>query len=317
LRTPDAVDGGTPGSDGGVGGDTDGGSSGGATDGGTATTPDPTLIVDGPADGAVTNGTVAVTGRIQGGTPPFQVKVLGMPASVNQAYFTSSLALVEGESVAITMEATDALGRRATAQRTVSVDRTAPYLSITRPSTATAEVSESPYLVQGAVGLCLDEGCSGDGSLLKQVELALQGDGSYKLTESGAGRDPSPVQQTGRQGLGQARQFLLGLTPDLAQMTSDGVARDVYLVKTNNDNPAAQMKPIKLGRPVGGFDGANARAPVDQPRLPARPCREPGGLFTVEVLNRPSRRSQQSLLAAARGCGVDRALWGSRARRST
>jgi hypothetical protein len=114
----------------------------------------------------------------------------------------------------------------------------------------------------GTVRLCLDEGCSGDGSLLKQVELALQDDGSYKLTDSGAGRDPSPVQQTGRTGLGQARQFLLGLTPDLAQMAgTDAVARDVYLVKTNNENPAAQLKPIKLGRPVGGFDGANARAP--------------------------------------------------------
>jgi hypothetical protein len=109
------------------------------------------IVVDGPADGAVTNGSVAVSGHIQGGTPPFQVSVLGVAASVNQAYFSIALTLVEGDQV-VRIAATDASGRSASAQRSVSVDRTPPYLAITRPAANPAEASESPDLIPGTAG---------------------------------------------------------------------------------------------------------------------------------------------------------------------
>jgi RHS repeat-associated protein len=114
----------------------------------------------------------------------------------------------------------------------------------------------------GTVRLCLDERCSGDDSLLKQVDFALQPDGSYKLTDANTGRDPSPMQEPGVLGLNQAQQILVSLTPDLAKMPgAESVARDIYLVKTSTDDAAPPPRTLKLGRPVGGFAGANARAP--------------------------------------------------------
>jgi RHS repeat-associated protein len=109
------------------------------------------VAFDAPAEGAVLRGRVAVSGRIEGGQPPYDVTVLGVKATVNSMYFGAALDLAEGDQV-IVVEAKDAAGNGGAAQRTVSVDTTPPYLSVTRPAAATSQVTESPYLVEGDVG---------------------------------------------------------------------------------------------------------------------------------------------------------------------
>ncbi|MFP2930701.1 hypothetical protein ACLESO_36990, partial [Pyxidicoccus sp. 3LG] len=172
LRLGDAPDGGSGGADGGSSG-TDGGSSG--TDGGSSGTdagsagtdagssatdagggpgqePAPVLVVESPQDGTVVGGMrFAVLGRVEGGVLPLQVTVNGLPATVSSRSFSASLALLEG-SQQVEIRVRDALGRTDSATRGVVVDRTAPYLEITRPTANPARVTESPYLLTGTVG---------------------------------------------------------------------------------------------------------------------------------------------------------------------
>ncbi|MBJ6764140.1 hypothetical protein JGU66_25480 [Myxococcaceae bacterium JPH2] len=139
--TPPQQDAGVPGPDAGTSG----------RDGGAAEAP-PSLVVESPADGTVVGGMrFAVTGRVDEGALPLQVTVNGLPAAVTSRHFSASLALLEGKQ-SLSIQVTDALGRVASAQRTVTVDRTAPYLQLTRPTSNPAQVSESPYLLQGTVG---------------------------------------------------------------------------------------------------------------------------------------------------------------------
>ncbi len=129
-------------------------------DAGTAVTPDaastlpsaPALFVDVPSSGAVLGGQrFAVSGRIQDGTPPFSVTVNGTAASVAGATFSTSVSLPEGDQV-LTVQAKDATGRLASAQLSISVDRTAPIISITRPSSSPSVASNSPYRIEGTAG---------------------------------------------------------------------------------------------------------------------------------------------------------------------
>ncbi|RJS18828.1 hypothetical protein DRW03_24520 [Corallococcus sp. H22C18031201] len=120
-------------------------------DAGTVEAP-PSLVVEAPADGTMVGGMrFAVTGRVDEGVLPLQVTVNGAPAAVSSRHFSASLALLEGTQ-SLSIQVTDAMGRTAAAQRTVTVDRTAPYLQVTRPASNPALVSESPYLLQGTVG---------------------------------------------------------------------------------------------------------------------------------------------------------------------
>ncbi len=109
------------------------------------------LTVDSPIDGAISRGNVAVTGRVQGGKAPVRVTVAGAPATVSSGYFSAAQALTEGDQ-SIVIQATDAAGQVATAQRSVTVDATDPYLQVTRPASSPADVSESPYRIEGTVG---------------------------------------------------------------------------------------------------------------------------------------------------------------------
>ncbi|HCF58037.1 MAG TPA: hypothetical protein DFS52_08600 [Myxococcales bacterium] len=112
----------------------------------------PTLIVEAPDEDAVLGiQSIAVRGRIEGGTLPLQVTISGQPATVSARYFSASLALPEGEH-AVTIAVTDAVGRSTSVVRSFGVDRTAPYLTIDRPQTNPAQVSESPYRLEGTVG---------------------------------------------------------------------------------------------------------------------------------------------------------------------
>ncbi|MCY1022376.1 RHS repeat-associated core domain-containing protein [Pyxidicoccus sp. MSG2] len=150
---PDAgtgTDAGSPGTDAGVPG-TDAGVPQ-ADAGGPAQEPAPVLVVESPSDGTVVGGMrFAVMGRVEGGALPLQVTVNGLAATVSTRSFSASLALLEG-SRQVDIHVRDALGRTDSASRSVVVDRTAPYLEITRPTTNPAQVTESPYLLTGTVG---------------------------------------------------------------------------------------------------------------------------------------------------------------------
>ncbi len=158
TRLGETADGGTP-ADGGTG--TDGGTPGG-DDGGTAgsddagTTPAPiaapVLRVEAPVDGQIFGtARVAVTGTIEEGELPFSVKVNDASAVVSTRQFSASLALAEGTHV-LHLAVTDAKGRQSSVDRTIYVDRTEPFLAITRPGTNPAQVNESPYRLEGQVG---------------------------------------------------------------------------------------------------------------------------------------------------------------------
>lgn len=120
------------------------------------TTPPPAgtlaVTIETPTEGAVVgSGTVAVSGRVDGGVAPVQVTVSGVAAVVSAGYFTAALPLVEGDHVLV-VRATDSAGNAVQVQRAVSVDHTAPFLTVTRPATSPATATESPYLIQGTVG---------------------------------------------------------------------------------------------------------------------------------------------------------------------
>ncbi|QSQ26146.1 hypothetical protein JY651_14960 [Pyxidicoccus parkwayensis] len=141
-------DGGSGGVDGGTGPSTDAGT--GVSDAGTGTAA-PVLVLNAPAQGAVLGGSsVAVLGEVQGGTLPLSVKVNGASATVSVRSFSMSLSLPEGEH-SLTVVVTDADGRTASTTRDVSVDRTKPYLNVTRPTQSPVTVSEVPYTLEGEV----------------------------------------------------------------------------------------------------------------------------------------------------------------------
>ena len=121
------------------------------TDAGTGS-PAPVLRVDAPSPESVVGGSsLAVIGQVEGGTLPLDVKVNDVSATVMGRSFSQSLTLPEGEHL-LNIVVTDADGRSASTTRSVTVDRTAPSLVVTRPAASPVTVSESPYLIQGTVG---------------------------------------------------------------------------------------------------------------------------------------------------------------------
>ncbi|MHB8878506.1 MAG: Ig-like domain-containing protein, partial [Myxococcaceae bacterium] len=126
--------------------------------------PAPLLFVEAPSDNAVLGGAAfAVTGRIGEGSAPFRVTVNGASASVAGSTFAASLALPEGAQ-SVEVEVTDALNRTASASLSVTVDRTPPVLTITRPGSNPAAVAESPFRLEGTAGDVHLAGVTIDGS---------------------------------------------------------------------------------------------------------------------------------------------------------
>ncbi|RKH13284.1 hypothetical protein D7X74_22150 [Corallococcus sp. CA047B] len=161
--TPDAgVDAGTPPRDAGSGSTTDAGSIPGTDagpvanrDAGSAPNdPAPMLVVEAPTDQDVFGDKpFVVSGRVEGGKLPLKVTVAGTSLPVNGRDFTGALTL-EGEGERrLQFEVTDALGRTATAQRTVVLDRSAPVIVFTNPpgNPSSAVVASSPYQLRGTV----------------------------------------------------------------------------------------------------------------------------------------------------------------------
>ncbi|SDF03020.1 RHS repeat-associated core domain-containing protein [Myxococcus virescens] len=121
------------------------------TDAGTGSSA-PVLRVDMPSPDAVLGGeSLAVVGQVEGGTLPLDVKINGVAATMMVRSFSQSLSLPEGDHT-LTLVVTDADERTASTTRTVTVDRTAPMLEVTRPAASPVTVSESPYLIQGIAG---------------------------------------------------------------------------------------------------------------------------------------------------------------------
>jgi large repetitive protein len=108
------------------------------------------LAIASPFTGAVFgSASVPVTGQVQGGTPPYALTVGGRPVSVAAAgSFAASLTLPEGDTV-LAFQLTDARGQTVSDTRAISVDRTPPLITLTRPTSNPAAVTESPYLLQG------------------------------------------------------------------------------------------------------------------------------------------------------------------------
>jgi len=111
----------------------------------------PELVLDAPLAGALLPGPVPVSGRVQGGTEPLTVRVDGADVPVVGRAFATTLALPDGDHT-LAVAVSDRGGRTASASRSIAVDSTAPTLDITRPASSPAQVTESPYRLQGTVG---------------------------------------------------------------------------------------------------------------------------------------------------------------------
>lgn len=120
-------------------------------DGGSGDEP-PVLVLASPQENSLWGvERVAVLGRVEGGTPPLEVTVDGLPASVTGRQFSATLTLPDG-SFLLRVRAVDALGRVSEVRRQVRVDQTPPFLEVTRPEQPVTAVTESPYLVEGLAG---------------------------------------------------------------------------------------------------------------------------------------------------------------------
>lgn len=146
-------------SDGGTSGGSatpDAGASSSAPDAGSADAgsvePEPKLTVDAPEMGAVLGSSVLVRGRVEGGAAPVKVQVQGVEVPLVAGAFSTTLSLTEEMAHTLEVRVTDARGRTASEQRTVTVDTTLPHLEVTSPATSPLQVSESPYRVEGLVG---------------------------------------------------------------------------------------------------------------------------------------------------------------------
>jgi hypothetical protein len=210
-----------------------------------------------PVDGAVL-GTqrIAIMGRIEGGTLPIAVTIDGNPATVSARYFSASLALAEGESRALSIQATDARGRTASVQRTVSIDRTRPYLEVEQPATNPAVVTVSPYRIEGTVGDAHLSSVTVNGA----AALVLAGKFSATVSLS-AGNNDFVIEATdlaGNRASVAQRLTITGGTPPTVQIVEpmDGakVGSAVVTVRVNVTAFAAVSSvQIRRGPRDGGF----------------------------------------------------------------
>ncbi|TQF15752.1 hypothetical protein FJV41_11785 [Myxococcus llanfairpwllgwyngyllgogerychwyrndrobwllllantysiliogogogochensis] len=191
--------------------------------------PSPSLSLDQPSPGAVLGGpSVAVSGQVRGGTLPLTVTINGVNASVSVRSFSMALALTEGDH-SLSIVVTDAEGRTASTTRDLAVDRTPPYLTVTRPSTSPVTVNESPYLIQGEVGDLHLAGVSVGG----QPATILGGTFSASIAlQSGESRvDVTAIDEAGNTRTESLRLTVDGAPPRVTMLLPvDGSASDSPLV---------------------------------------------------------------------------------------
>ena len=109
----------------------------------------PQLVIDSPADGALfPAGPVTVTGTVTE-THLASLMVNGVAATLDGARFTAEIPLVEGDN-ALEAIATDGFGRTGVATVAVTLDTTAPDISLVSPTDG-AVVDASPITVTGHV----------------------------------------------------------------------------------------------------------------------------------------------------------------------
>ncbi|MFP2929566.1 RHS repeat domain-containing protein [Pyxidicoccus sp. 3LG] len=132
---------------------------------------------------------------------------------------------------------------------------------VSQPSTANFYVDPTD-VYSGTLRVCLNESCVPAGqSLLKEVALDLQPDGSYRVQDSGQGLlKQLKLFQAKRSSNTGARRFRLPLPPHLTGMA--GGSKEpvpVYLV-LDSVLPTKAQWVMELGRPRGSYTGAHARA---------------------------------------------------------
>ncbi|MCE9670034.1 DUF6531 domain-containing protein [Myxococcus stipitatus] len=153
-------------------------------------------------------------------------------------------------------------GSAFTARRSVEKGATGEAV-LDRPLSipAAARFSLDPSVIRrGRVKVCTSDSCE-SGKLLKEADVELLGDGSYRLTELSEVPGRKDLVQLPTPGLNGARQFLLPVPPQLVAMPGSGAETSrLYLVQDVLE-PEPRHLVQTLGRPKGYFEGLHARAP--------------------------------------------------------
>ncbi|RKG72975.1 hypothetical protein D7W79_26860 [Corallococcus exercitus] len=126
---------------------------------------------------------------------------------------------------------------------------------------ASAHFALDPAVIQnGRVKVCTSEDC-GTGTLVKQADVELLSDGTYRVDKVDGGLAEDALEQLDQSGLNGARLFQQSIPAQLVSMPGSGVvAKPFYLVQEVL-LPQERRLVRTLGKPRGTFEGLHARAP--------------------------------------------------------
>ncbi|MBL8918245.1 MAG: Ig-like domain-containing protein, partial [Myxococcaceae bacterium] len=128
-------------------GGTSGGLAGGAAGGGVPSSL--AVFIDLPVGGTLTSDPmVSVSGRVLGGVGPWALTINGTPVAVVLGEYSGQVAAPEGDFL-VSVSVTDSAGATAQAQRTISVDRTAPTITLVRPASNPATATSALVTIEG------------------------------------------------------------------------------------------------------------------------------------------------------------------------
>ncbi|ABS26527.1 CARDB domain-containing protein [Anaeromyxobacter sp. Fw109-5] len=150
-------------------------------------------------------------------------------------------------------------GHQSTLSKSITADAggvPAVLRSISEPALANVFLGPAQFK-QGTVNVCAGT-CFGDG-LIRSFDLSWADTGSFDVEElAGAGA----IEQVPRAGVDGAALFRVPIPPHLVSMPGRAEAPpDVFVQWIDKADPYAQAHDVNLGKAVGAYQGANARAP--------------------------------------------------------